>query len=124
MTKINLIAITGNKKIDEWMHSCDLFEDFKRLGIVHNITITHKEPLKKINLKKLITNIKKAFEAADEIVTAIFIPGLKTGAYINKDTLVISDGKKFIFLDELLPALGYQGEPCMRVKDLEAKQEK
>lgn len=97
--EIVLIALTGDKRTDEFMHSMDMFESFKRYATEKVITLNVNATF---NIAKVIISVKEAFEKAGENVVCVFIPGDKISAFIDEDVKAVSDGKKFFLLDTYL----------------------
>ena len=104
LNKINCIVIAGNKQKDALMHHFDLFESFKVLAEVTQVTITLKP---EHNLIGIIERLKLEYEQEGQRVIAIFYPNKPDGAWKDDTVKIISNGYNFVMFDKLLTILGF-----------------
>lgn len=98
-----IVAIHGDKAMDDIMHAADLFEAFRVYGVAVTYAINAMNP----DLARLITVIKEGLEKQGQRVSAIFSPGNPEGAWIDETVKVLSDGKRWCLLKDALSANGY-----------------
>lgn len=108
MKKITLIAIMTDIWCDDMMHGFDIFETWKRLIVdPHEIVIELKNDKP---LKEIIEKTKRQLESTGKYkVQAIFHPYLEEGAWCNKSTIVVSNGKQYCKFADLLKLHNYVG---------------
>jgi hypothetical protein len=110
---IDLIVVTGPRRLDEYMHQADLFEPSKRLIHVDAQglpTYQHYELTvdpEKFELAKTIAALKeKAAEAADDRLLACFTPG-QPGGWYDETCLTVSTGKSWCLFETVLKKWGF-----------------
>lgn len=110
---INLIVVTGPRKLDEYMHAADVFDPSKHLIHVdakgrptcqrYELTVDPE----KFDLTKTIAVLKeKAAKDADDRLLACFIPG-QTGGWRDETCLTVSTGRNWCLLEPLLRKWGF-----------------
>jgi hypothetical protein len=111
--KIRLDVISSDKRINDFMHAADVFEQGKQLGKYECMEVTGTA---EINIFNLINVLKNALENCDKNVVFIGIRSIDDlifnfpAPYIMKDVQSISDGSKWgLFRDQLI-RLGYEVE--------------
>lgn len=122
--KIIIDAIVGEKKRNDFMHACDVFESFKHLGEYMCLKATASEGFVP---SEFIEKVKKQFESGD--VNVIFISIKSIDGTLNKDyppyikpgVSSISNGHQFGLFDNMLKSLGYTVETDQSRKVLSAK---
>lgn len=107
--KIPIVCVCGQKKMDDLMHSFDLFEPFKVLAQVQHMVVTRTSEPTSEQLAVLVTTMKKALEETGYRVVAVFSPGREEGAWKDDTVKCISDGQKWGMLEPVLQACGYKG---------------
>lgn len=110
---IDLIVVTGPRRLDEYMHQADLFEPSKRLIHVdaqwrptcqrYELTVDPE----KFDLAKTIAAFKKkAAEDADDYLLACFIPG-QPGGWKDDTCRMVSTGKNWCLFETVLKKWGF-----------------
>lgn len=102
--EVEVILISGDKRIDYMMHAAGMFEDFKVLGDIKRIVLTTNS---KFNEARTIKEIKKGLEK-DYRVTAVFVPGHPDTAYFDPAVKAVSNGYKFTFISAIRKAYGVE----------------
>lgn len=119
--KINMTAIVGNKKQNDFMHFADVFERGKILGDILNFTITCEakdvfDSEFEKTLKSSCEFSRQSFEKSDCIVTYVGINNISFDddqghnvilnrtilPYIRPGVQTISNGKEFGLFDNFL----------------------
>lgn len=108
--EIPFVLIAGDKKMDTTMHAFDMFEPFKALAEVKSFVVTRIGKPTDKQLENMLKAIKEGYEKEGCRVVAIFCPGNKVGAYLDKTVKTISSGTKWGMLADALKAYGYAGE--------------
>lgn len=109
--KVIIDVIHGDRKQNDFMHYCDVFENSKQLGKYESFVV-EGEP----DLENLTINIKKSLEAAGESVVFVSIrqvgPTLTNDyeRYIMPGVSTISNGHKWGMFHKMLKDLGYEAE--------------
>jgi hypothetical protein len=109
--RVVLDIISGDKKTNDFMHYCDMFESFKQLG-EHQCLVVTGEP----DLENLTMNTKRALEEGGQNVVFVSIRQIDEALtndyeqYIKPGTASISDGKKWGMFKGCLEQLGYEVE--------------
>ena len=112
-TTIDLIVVTGPRKLDEFMHAADVFDPGKRLIHVdaqgrptcqrYELTVDPE----KFDLAKTITVLKeKAATDADDRLLACFIPG-QPGGWYDDTCRMVSTGKSWCLFERVLEKWGF-----------------
>lgn len=96
---INCIIISGNDQTTKMMQAFDVFENFKVVANVRELKVDIKGDK---DTSEFLTFIRDSFTEKGERVVAVFIPGEKEGAWVDKTVKVISDGSKWMLLDKVL----------------------
>jgi len=99
MDKFNCILISGNAFTDRFMRDADLFETFKAFAAPHCVEITLKPG---VTREQGLQDLRSLCERNGERVVAVFIPGEAKGAYCDTKVKLISNGKHFQPLDDIL----------------------
>lgn len=108
-TKIDVYAVVTPKKIDNFMHCLDLFSNNKRVCELHkfsfNVEATNPP------FEKICFMFKEMLNKNEEInLCAVFIPGVKEGAWADKSIKVASNGKKWCLFEDYLKRLNFAGD--------------
>ena len=103
MIKVQCVAISGDKKMDDIMHAFDVFEPYKAFAVVEQFELTLKPGTTADNAMEDMVRI---LTECNRRVVAVFIPGRPHG-YRDESVKAISDGKKWCMLDKVLDAHGY-----------------
>jgi hypothetical protein len=93
-----VVALAGEKRIDDFMHAADVFEPSKRLVYVYTFKTISE------NKNGLLLKYKKALELSGLKVVAVFELGNLEGAYIDKTVKMISNGHTWSLLSDFLKA--------------------
>jgi hypothetical protein len=112
--KIIVEILYGDRKINQFMHSADIFEPGKQLVTNHeNYTITGTD----IKLPLLCENVAKAFEkGGDKNVVFVAIKSINDKRvkdampYFKPETQSISNGKTWGLFKDVLMQMGYEVE--------------
>ena len=96
-----VVALAGEKRIDDFMHAADVFEPSKRLVYVYTFKTISE------NKNGLLLRYKKALELSGLKVVAVFELGNLEGAYIDKTVKMISNGQTWRILSEFLDACNF-----------------
>lgn len=113
---IVLDAIFGDARIDQFMHACDVFEPFKRIGKCNTIEVVTKKRIGLVKQRNLVSGVANALEANGMVVSFIAIRSIdgekveKSANYISPGVSVISDGKRCARLSDILSFHGYSVE--------------
>jgi len=127
MKTIILDAIYGKKDINEFMHIADIFEPFKQLAEYKQLELSVNFNDSEIERAENTINIlKEALEESGMNVIFLSIRTIdnipvKMKNYINKNISVISTGKEFGMLHEILSALGYKVETNEQMQVIKAE---
>lgn len=121
--KVYVDIIHGDKKVDQFMHACDVFEAFKVLGEHNSLEVEGDG----IDLDNLCENIKNSYEKSGRIVSFVAIK--RVGAtytneyknYIRPGTAAISTGHQWGMLHKILSGLGYKVETDSQMRVISAK---
>ena len=111
--KIRLDVISSDKKINDFMHAADVFEQGKQLGMYECMEITGTA---EVNIFKIVNVLKDALEKCNKNVVFIGIRSIDDlifnfpGPYIMKDVQSISSGRKYGLFRDQLVGLGYEVE--------------
>jgi hypothetical protein len=116
MPKFNLVVIAGERRLTEFMQRADMFEPFKVLAHIYELSAetTPKSDAEGKGFLDALAECRSTLEQDGIRVVACFIPNEPQGAYVDHTVKVISDGEKFLLLDDALKAYGYAGEKFER----------
>ena len=99
----HIVLIEGDKKVDDFMHSLDVFESFKVVAWPYEIKINGNEiPDEKVS------ELKTLLEEENRRVVAIFFKETKKVSYLDESVFTISNGKNFALLNNVLEAYGIE----------------
>ena len=99
MIKTTINVMVGNAKQTEFMQRFDMFEPFKRLN--QNLCIEYGFEKSEPNLDYLL-RLKKGFEDAGYLVTALWFAENPEIHYVDWSVKVVSTGTKWMVLDDYL----------------------
>lgn len=101
LSELDIVIISGNRQADEFMRAADLFEPFKVLA---NPEIFHLKlnPEKQFKADKTVEVLKKSYEEFGNRVVAIFFPSVHAPFYLDPDVKVISNGRQWSMLKDVL----------------------
>jgi len=105
MREISCVAVHGDAKHTAFMQAADVFEPFKVLASATRYTLTLKAGCSD---QKAVADLKRLLEADNQRVVAVFIPGSSEGAYRDESVRVVSDGRFFRTLDDILESFFYK----------------
>lgn len=97
-------------RISNMMQSLDVFEPFKVLANVNVVDITRTSEPTSDNLVDISNALKTGYEGQGYRIVAIFFPGKVEGSWVDNKVKVISDGKKWVMLRDVLKAYNFAGE--------------
>jgi hypothetical protein len=105
MEKLTCIVFCGDAKTTQFAQGLGVFESNKVVAVPQRVTLSlnpnHAPQV------RLLQSTKEAFEKGGQRVVAIFVPGDSEGSWRDKTVKVISDGERFVLLDEALAAYDY-----------------
>lgn len=104
--KATIVVVHGNKRLDEFMHVTDVFEPFKVLGTITELDAVLTDAG---TLMKAIDCIKAGLEEQGDRVSAVFARGEAEAAWADPKVTVLSTGKKWVLMRELLKAYDFRG---------------
>ena len=115
-------AIYGSKVKNDFMHACDMFENFKQLGEYGQFKVSGKP-----DMKKLIINFKESLEKCG--INVVFLSIRQVGLkltnkydnYIKPGTASITDGNNWGMFHSVLKDLGYEVKTDDRMRVTSAK---
>ncbi len=102
--KQTVVVISGEKRLDDFMHAADVFESFKAVAKVTAYELDTNEKWDPVHTIKCL---KEAAENTGQRVVAIFYPGNPAGAYLDTTVKCISDGQQWGMLDKVLAYYNY-----------------
>lgn len=96
-TEINMMVCSATH--DRLMHAADMFEPFKRLN--QNLCVEFEFEKSEPNLEYLV-RLRKVFEGAGYLVTALWFAKNPEIHYVDWSVKVVSSGKQWMILDDYL----------------------
>jgi hypothetical protein len=107
MKKYRLIAIMKDPQATRWMQNAGVFESFKVIAHADSIEIELKEG---DTLAAAISRLRDSFKGETKIgIVAAFVPGEPEGAWYDKSVKVVSNGKGWAMLKDILAANKWAG---------------
>jgi hypothetical protein len=92
-------VISYDKRMNDFMVSCDVFEKGKVLGEIIEIVVnTNSE----YSDEDAINKMRRAVEAGGHIVSFVALEHSKAIPYFNPEVRVVSNGKEFFMLHEYI----------------------
>ena len=102
-SKIQCVVISGDKRMDDFMHHSDVFESFKALAVVEQFDLKLKPD---VSADKALTDVVKVLIECHRRVVAVFIPDSSYG-YFDESVKVISNGKTWSLLNDIFKKYNY-----------------
>jgi hypothetical protein len=103
--RLTVVVLAGPKKIDQFIHACDVFEPSKCLATPQGFDVSFKGEATPQVKQKVVEGFRKTAESVDDSrVVAVFIPGDPESAFIDTSVKVISDGHHWTLLSDFLRA--------------------
>lgn len=105
----------GDRRQNEFMKACDVFEPGKFLGAYSQMKVAGDT----VDIANLPTNISKAIEAAGGYALFVSVASIRSAddidvefpePYFKKGVQTISDGKSFGLFKDCLEQIGYKVE--------------
>lgn len=96
-----VVALAGEKRLDDFMHAADVFEPSKRLVNVYTFKTTSE------NKNGLLLRYKDALEKTGLRVVAVFVLGDPENAWVDNTVKMISNGQTWRMLSEFLDACNF-----------------
>ena len=101
-----MIVIAGDKKQDDIFHKLGVFESFKVLAHIHQLEIDVIKGAGDLT-RQHCQNVYNEFIASDDLrPVAVFVPGRPDTVVKDETVKVVSDGFKFVMLDDVFKSYG------------------
>jgi hypothetical protein len=108
--KIHVVVIIADRQLTKFAQAADVFEPWKVLGRSISLTATLKPDC---TVERAVGDVRRILESVDgnNHVVAAFVPGSLKGAYRDPSVRVVSNGKTWQTLDDMLKDFGWVALP-------------